>query len=66
MLKQKQSGMTMPKDRPAAPPQNVVNLMDALKRSIAESGKAPIVIDNTGRESANSQSDCKTPHPVCP
>jgi len=41
MLKKKQSGMPMPKDRPAAPPQNVVNLMDALKRSIAESGKAP-------------------------
>ena len=41
MLKKKQAGMPTPKDRPAAPPQNVVNLMDALKRSIAESGKAP-------------------------
>jgi hypothetical protein len=58
--------MPMPNDRPAAPPQNVVNLQDALKRSFAESGKAPIVIDNTGRESANSQPDCKTPHPTLP
>ena len=58
--------MPMRNDRPAAPHQNVVNLMDALKRSFAESGKAPIVIDNTGRESANSQSDCKTPHPTPP
>ena len=33
--------MPMRNDRPAAPHQNVVNLMDALKRSIAESGKAP-------------------------
>jgi DNA end-binding protein Ku len=36
LLKSKQAGMPVPKDRPAAPPSNVINLMDALRRSIAD------------------------------
>jgi DNA end-binding protein Ku len=40
MLKQKQAGMPTPKERPEAPAaQNVVNLMDALRRSIAAGGR---------------------------
>ena len=36
MLKKKQAGIPAPRERAAARPPNVVNLMDALKRSIAD------------------------------
>src|SRR4051794_20108986 len=36
MLKAKQAGLPVSREQPAARPQNVVNLMDALRRSIAE------------------------------
>jgi DNA end-binding protein Ku len=36
MLKKKQAGIPAPRERAAARPQNVVNLVDALKRSIAD------------------------------
>lgn len=39
MLKKKQAGMPTPTERPVAPPVNVINLMDALKRSIASDKK---------------------------
>jgi DNA end-binding protein Ku len=42
LLKQKQEGF-MPKSKPSEPrPSNVVNLMDALKRSLAQEGKAAV------------------------
>lgn len=42
MLKQKQAGVVLPKQKAAAPASNVVNLMDALRKSIAaEKGAAP-------------------------
>jgi DNA end-binding protein Ku len=40
MLKEKQAGIVVPRQQPAARPQNVVNLMDALRRSIANEKKA--------------------------
>jgi hypothetical protein len=40
MLKKKQAGVAVPKGQAAAPARNVVNLMDALKRSIASEKKA--------------------------
>jgi DNA end-binding protein Ku len=40
MLKAKQAGQPTPKGKPDAPPQNVINLMDALKRSMAGDGKS--------------------------
>jgi DNA end-binding protein Ku len=40
LLKRKQAGMPVPKERPAAAASNVISLMDALKRSIAQE-KAP-------------------------
>ena len=43
MLQKKQSGMAVPKERDAPDaPRNVINLMDALRRSVASGkGKAP-------------------------
>jgi DNA end-binding protein Ku len=41
MLRQKQAGMPLPKEKPEAPAGNVINLMDALRRSLAEGKKAP-------------------------
>jgi DNA end-binding protein Ku len=41
MLKKKQAGVTTPKGKASEPPRNVINLMDALKKSIAEKGARP-------------------------
>jgi DNA end-binding protein Ku len=41
LLKRKQAGMPVPKERPAAPASNVISLMDALRRSIADEKGAP-------------------------
>ena len=41
MLKKKQAGIPAPRQRAEARPQNVVNLMDALRRSLAEEKRAP-------------------------
>jgi len=43
MLKKKQAGIAVSRSRAAPPPQNVVNLMDALRRSLAQekTGSAP-------------------------
>jgi non-homologous end joining protein Ku len=38
MLRQKQAGIPQKQEAEHAPPQNVVNLMDALRRSIAAEG----------------------------
>lgn len=40
MLKKKQAGAPVPKDRPASAPSNVVDLMQALRRSIGQSAPA--------------------------
>ena len=38
LIRSKQAGLPAPKEKPAARPANVVNLMDALRRSIEGSG----------------------------
>jgi DNA end-binding protein Ku len=38
MLKKKQAGLATPKGKASEPPRNVINLMDALKKSIADKG----------------------------
>jgi DNA end-binding protein Ku len=38
LIRSKQAGLPAPKDKPAARPANVVNLMDALRRSIEDKG----------------------------
>jgi DNA end-binding protein Ku len=35
MLKKKQAGMTVPKGKASEQPRNVINLMDALRKSVA-------------------------------
>jgi DNA end-binding protein Ku len=41
MLRKKQAGIPATKEQPSTRPQNVVNLMDALRRSIQEEKRAP-------------------------
>jgi DNA end-binding protein Ku len=41
MLKKKQAGIATPKGKASEPPRNVINLMDALKKSIADKGARP-------------------------
>jgi DNA end-binding protein Ku len=41
MLKKKQAGIPAPRERSAARPQNVVNLMDALRQSVAAEKRQP-------------------------
>jgi DNA end-binding protein Ku len=41
MLKKKQAGVATPKGKASDPPRNVINLMDALKKSIADKGARP-------------------------
>ena len=41
MLKKKQAGLATPKGKASEPPRNVINLMDALKKSIADKGARP-------------------------
>src|SRR6476661_10246728 len=38
LIRSKQAGLPAPKEKPASRPANVVNLMDALRRSIQEGG----------------------------
>jgi DNA end-binding protein Ku len=41
MLKKKQAGLATPKGKASEPPRNVINLMDALKKSIADKSARP-------------------------
>jgi DNA end-binding protein Ku len=59
MVKRKQAGQPAPKDRQAAPSPNVINLMDALRRSIdAERNPAP---RPKGKKSAQGQREMLLP-----
>jgi DNA end-binding protein Ku len=60
MLKEKQAGIVVPRQQPAARPQNVVNLMDALRRSIANEKKAEPA-PKKGRKRAQGQHEMLLP-----
>jgi DNA end-binding protein Ku len=60
MLKKKQAGIPAPRERAAARPQNVVNLMDALRRSIAE-GKRASAAPKKGRKRVEGQTEMLLP-----
>jgi DNA end-binding protein Ku len=38
LIQSKQAGLPPPKEKPAARPANIVNLMDALRRSVEDKG----------------------------
>ena len=60
MLKKKQAGIPAPREHFAARPQNVVNLMDALRRSIAQE-KRPLTPAKKGRKRIAGQAEMLLP-----
>ncbi len=62
MLKKKQAGIPAPRERSAARPQNVINLVDALRRSIAEE-KRPSAPVKKGRKRIAGQGEMLLPIP---
>jgi len=60
MLKKKQAGIPAPRERSAARPQNVVNLMDALRRSVAQEKRAP-ASSKKGRKRVAGQTEMLLP-----
>jgi len=62
MLKKKQAGIPAPREHAAARPQNVVNLMDTLRRSIAEEKRAAAPVKK-GRKRIAGQTEMLLPIP---
>lgn len=62
MLRKKQAGIPATKEQPSARPQNVVNLMDALRRSIQEEKRAPASAKK-GRKRVEGQREMLLPIP---
>ena len=62
MLKKKRAGVPAPREHAAPRPQNVVNLMDALRRSIAE-GKRSTSPSEKGRKRIAGQTKMLLPIP---
>ena len=60
MLKKKQAGLPVSRERAAPRPQNVANLMDALRRSIAEE-KASSTPPKKGRKRIEGQGEMLLP-----
>ena len=60
MLKRKQAGMPIERQAQAAPPGNVVNLMDALRRSIAAETLARGAEKPAGRKKAAKETERRT------
>src|SRR5438309_4970780 len=62
MLKKKQAGMPVSREHAAPRPQNVVNLMDSLRRSIAQE-KAASAPQKKGRKRIKGQGEMLLPIP---
>jgi DNA end-binding protein Ku len=60
MLKKKQAGIPAPRERSAARPHNVVNLIDALKRSIVEAKRGSAALKK-GRKRVEGQTEMLLP-----
>jgi DNA end-binding protein Ku len=60
MLKKKQAGIPAPRERATARPQNVVNLMDALRRSVTQEKRAPAP-QKKGRKRVEGQAEMLLP-----
>ena len=61
MLKKKQEGIVMPKGKASEPPRNVINLMDALKRSIAADKGTPRPQAKKGKKRIEGQGEMLLP-----
>jgi DNA end-binding protein Ku len=61
MLKKKQAGLPVSRERATPPPQNVANLMDALRRSIAEEKAASTPSPKKGRKRIDGQTELPLP-----
>jgi DNA end-binding protein Ku len=62
MLKKKQAGLAMPKGKAVEPPRNVINLMDALKKSLAaDKGARPQAQPKKGKKRIEGQREMLLP-----
>jgi DNA end-binding protein Ku len=61
MLKKKQAGRATPKGKASEPPRNVINLMDALKKSIADKGARPQAKKNKNKKRIEGQREMLLP-----
>jgi DNA end-binding protein Ku len=61
MLRKKQTGIPATREQPSAPPQNVVNLMDALRRSLDEEKRSAPA--KKGRKRLEGQREMLLPIP---
>jgi DNA end-binding protein Ku len=61
MLKKKQAGLPAPRERSVPPPHNVINLMDALKRSLATDKTAPAGTAKKPRKKIDGQREMLLP-----
>jgi DNA end-binding protein Ku len=55
LIRSKQEGLPAPKEKSVTPPANVVNLMDALRRSVESGGGKPAPSKSAGKESATEE-----------
>ena len=62
MLKKKQAGIPAPREHAAPRPQNVVNLIDALRRSLAQEKRARAA-PKKGRKRVEGQAEMLLPIP---
>jgi DNA end-binding protein Ku len=60
MLKKKEAGMPLPRERAAPPPQNVISLMDALKKSLAND-RGPAAKATKGKKRMDGQREMLLP-----
>jgi DNA end-binding protein Ku len=59
LIRSKQAGLPAPKEKPAARPANVVNLMDALRRSIGEGGGKGKVVKPAAKRASSESATAK-------
>ena len=61
MLKKKQAGIPAPREQAAPRPQNVVNLMDALRRSVQQEQRSSVTAPKKGRKRIEGQKEMLLP-----
>jgi DNA end-binding protein Ku len=61
MLKKKQAGIPAPREHATPRPQNVVNLMDALRRSVQQEQRSSVTAPKKGRKRIEGQEEMLLP-----